>query len=335
MNPNFCNPKVSIVVPIYGVERYIERCCVSLFSQTYNNLEYIFVDDKTKDSSIDVLKTVLEKYAIRKKQVVVIHHEVNKGLSSARETGIQAVTGDYIVHVDSDDFVETDFVEQCVKKVVEDDVDLVITGTWHEYEDKKVADYAACQNCDKDVYVGNVIAQNYPSNVWGKMYKTSLYREHDVHCIPGISYGEDYAVLPKLIFVAKRVGLVHQPLYHYVHYNSTSFTNVFKWKNLEDLMLVESNIHDFFAPKKMFLDEMKLSHLKWTAWTLRRIYETDSEEQRAFALIGRVDLKIKDLKKLSINHAILVLCYQLKLNFIAKMYVKISKNLVGRYIRKK
>lgn len=96
--------KISLLIPVYGVEKYIERCARSLFGQTYQNIEYIFVDDCTKDSSIAVLKKVLDDYPFRKEQVTIIHHNFNKGLSAARNTAFNHATGDYIIHVDSDDY---------------------------------------------------------------------------------------------------------------------------------------------------------------------------------------------------------------------------------------
>lgn len=335
MYPYYNSPKVSIIVPVYGVEKYIERCCITLFSQSYENLEIIFVDDKTKDNSISIIESVLKNFENRKAQVSVIHHQENKGLSSARETGIQAATGEFITHVDSDDFIETDFIELCIKKALNENLDTVITGTWHEYADKKIADFSACGSSDIKTYTKGIIAHNYPSNIWGKIYKTSLYKDNDIHCIPGISYGEDYAVLPKLIYCSTKIGFIRKPLYHYVHYNSGSFTNLFKWKNLEDLILVEKDTRQFFSSKHEFALEMDIAHLKWTAWTLRRIYETNSDEKRAFALIGKPCYKFRYFKHFGINHNILLILHQLRLDFLSKIYVKLSKALIGKYIRKK
>ncbi len=84
--------KISLLIPVYGVEKYIERCARSLFGQTYQNIEYIFVDDCTKDSSIAVLKKVLDDYPFRKEQVTIIHHNFNKGLSAARNTAFNHAT---------------------------------------------------------------------------------------------------------------------------------------------------------------------------------------------------------------------------------------------------
>lgn len=90
--------KISIIVPVYGVEKYIERCARSLFEQTLREIEYIFVNDGTKDRSIDVLKSVLKDYPDRISHVKILEHEINRGLPKARQTGISASTGDYLIH---------------------------------------------------------------------------------------------------------------------------------------------------------------------------------------------------------------------------------------------
>ena len=95
-------PKVSVLVPVYGVEKYIERCARSLFEQTLDDMECIFVDDCTPDDSMQVLVKILSEYPRRKEQVKIIHHETNQGLPAARQSGLKIATGEYIAHCDSD-----------------------------------------------------------------------------------------------------------------------------------------------------------------------------------------------------------------------------------------
>ena len=118
--------KVSVVVPIYGVEKYIERCARSLFEQTLDDIEFIFVDDCTKDHSICVLEKVLLDYPQRQKQTTIVHHEVNKGLPLARQTGIMMATGDFIAHCDSDDWVDVDVYRQMYDTAINEKADVVI-----------------------------------------------------------------------------------------------------------------------------------------------------------------------------------------------------------------
>ena len=97
--------KISILVPIYNVSKYIERCAHSLMEQSYENIEYVFVDDCTPDNSITLLKGVIAKYPHRQDQVKIISHEHNKGLAGARITALNSATGDYVVHVEADDYI--------------------------------------------------------------------------------------------------------------------------------------------------------------------------------------------------------------------------------------
>ena len=106
---------VSILVPVYGVEKYIERCAVSLMEQTYEDIEYIFVDDASPDLSVAVLEEVVARYAKRKSMVRVLHHAQNRGLSAARNTAVDAAVGKYMLHVDSDDYLATDAIEKLVR----------------------------------------------------------------------------------------------------------------------------------------------------------------------------------------------------------------------------
>ena len=109
-------PKVSIVIPIYNVEKYIIKCAKSLFEQTLDDIEYIFVNDCTPDNSIKVLLEVLEQYPNRKQQVKIITHKINLGAAIARKNGILAATGKYIIHCDGDDWTAPDMYQRLYEK---------------------------------------------------------------------------------------------------------------------------------------------------------------------------------------------------------------------------
>ena len=109
------NPKVSILVPVYGVEKYIERCARSLFEQTYKNIEFIFINDCTKDNSIKVLEDTLKDYSTIGENVIIVEHEYNKGLAGARNTGVSNASGEFILWVDSDDSIDRSAVEKLIK----------------------------------------------------------------------------------------------------------------------------------------------------------------------------------------------------------------------------
>ena len=120
------NKMVSVCIPVYGVEKYIERCARSLFEQTMTDgIEFIFVNDCTNDRSIEILEQILSEYPQRKNQVKIIHHDTNQGLTGARNTALKYAQGEYIIHCDSDDWVDIKMYENMYNKAIETDADMV------------------------------------------------------------------------------------------------------------------------------------------------------------------------------------------------------------------
>lgn len=232
------NIKVSILVPIYGVEKYIEKCARSLFEQTYENIEYVFVNDCTQDDSIQILNNTLRDYPNRINQVRFIHHKRNLGLGGARTTAIYAATGDYIMHVDSDDFLLLNTtVEEMMQPVYKDNADVVIGDFVKVYKHTQIE---CKQNIpiDKMQYIKQLLSLETPVVIWGTIYKKSLYWDtHIVHTI-GINMGEDLAVKARLIYEASKVVYVDKPLYAYSQINQKSYTNTFNSKHVIDLQNV-------------------------------------------------------------------------------------------------
>ena len=132
------NPLVSVIVPIYGVEPYIEKCARSLFEQSLENMEFIFVNDCTPDKSVEILRQVIEDYPRRYLQIQIIEHEENRGLAMARNSGLLIAKGEYIIHCDSDDWVELDMYEEMYEKALEKNADIVICDYYAEYSNKRI-----------------------------------------------------------------------------------------------------------------------------------------------------------------------------------------------------
>ena len=129
-------PLISVIVPIYNVERFIERCVKSLMEQTLQDVEYIFVDDAATDNSMKILAATLSIYSDHNIRILV--HQENKGLPAARNTGLAVATGEYVFHCDSDDYMEKDMLEVLYKKAKETDADIVWCDWFLSFEKKKV-----------------------------------------------------------------------------------------------------------------------------------------------------------------------------------------------------
>lgn len=216
-------PLVSIIVPVYGVERYIERCAVSLFEQTYKDIEYIFVNDATPDKSIEVLKTVMERYPERAKAVRIVEHPQNRGVSAARNTGVDNAIGEYLWQVDSDDYVATDAVQKCVETAEKQHADVVICDvnvvTAKGIYPEKVT------YTNKVDYIRRILQHIEKCAHWNKFYRRSLFVDFDIRADENIRLADDYAVTPRLLYCAKSVVMLHEPLYFYETTNQSSYVH--------------------------------------------------------------------------------------------------------------
>lgn len=225
--------KVSIIVPIFKVEGFIERCARSLMEQTLGEVEFIFVDDASSDRSMEILRRTLTDYPERQEQVRILMHEQNKGLPAARNTGLEAATGEYIFHCDSDDYVEREMLEEMYNTAKEQDADYLWTDFWLSFEQNErymqVRSYATPREALLGVLEG---AMKY--NVWNKLVSRSLYSENNIWFPTGHSMGEDMTMI-RLLACAKRVAYIPKAYYHYVRLNMSALTQTFSERHLIDI----------------------------------------------------------------------------------------------------
>ena len=132
------NPILSVIVPIYNVELYIEKCIRSLFEQTLLEIEYVFVDDKSPDRSVEILNDILEDYPSRKSNVKLISNAFNMGIGGTRQVGINNASGKYIIHCDPDDWVDVDYYEKLVAKAENEDCGMVLSDYYVEHLNKSI-----------------------------------------------------------------------------------------------------------------------------------------------------------------------------------------------------
>lgn len=236
--------KVSVLVPIYGVEKYIEKCAISLMEQTYQDVEYIFVNDCTKDSSIEILQKVVSLYPNRQPQVKILKHENNRGLAAARNTAVNASTGDYLFHVDSDDWLTIDAIQKLIELVVKKDSDVVLFGNYnvfvgHQTESK--VNYTKKEN-----YISGILRHTIPASIWNKFYKADFYKNSGISSIEGINHGEDYVVVTRMLHKAQKIDVLNEPLYFYNLTNQSSYTQNVTLKSIESVHSAFEVVYEYF-----------------------------------------------------------------------------------------
>lgn len=258
-------PLVSILIPVYGVENYIAKCCKSLFSQTYKNIEFIFVNDCTKDESMIVLQKILNEYPDRYDQVRIINHVHNKGLAGARNTAVAAAMGKYIIHVDSDDFlIENTTIEILVEKCEEDNLDLCFFDC-KKYYINDVIPFSENIPGSKDKFLKLMLSRFCSSSIWGKMIKTELYKKNNISCKEGINFGEDYCVMPLLLFYSENYSHISSNLYGYNLNNPNSYTYRFSIINTRQILIAIDYLLKEFQLRgadQEYLDCLKFAKLK-------------------------------------------------------------------------
>ena len=210
-------PKVSVCVPIYGVEKYIERCVKSLFEQTLVDMEFIFVDDSTKDKSIEILKNLIEDYPNRKHQVKILRHEQNMGLSFARETGVKAATGDYIAHCDSDDWVKKDMFEKLYNFAEKGKYDFVKSGKIISDGDKELLEelvFTENGKTDRESVIRYLLLQKGWNSIWNVLVARRVYEKAHIIYTPNAML-EDYFLVTQLLLACTKIGIVNAAFYFY------------------------------------------------------------------------------------------------------------------------
>lgn len=245
---------ISIIIPVYGVEKYIERCANSLFSQTIKDkIEFLFINDCTQDQSIEILEKVIERYPDRKDQVRIIQHSKNKGLSSARKTGIEHANGLYIAHCDSDDWVEVDMYEKLLGKALENEYDFVGCDFFIERNNSSQPIHIAYSN--REEYLKDVIGNKW-GTVWRYISKRNFITNNKVKIIPEICHGEDYIYTSQLLLAVAKFSYLSEPLYHYNCENmdsmmrNHSLKSALQQKAASDFIfniLQENNLYDKYS----------------------------------------------------------------------------------------
>ncbi|MBO4871268.1 MAG: glycosyltransferase family 2 protein [Muribaculaceae bacterium] len=267
--------KVSVLVPVYGVERYIAQCATTLMEQTYKDVEYIFVDDCTPDASVERLQEVLDSYPERQAQVRVIGHDQNKGLAGARLTALNAATGDAVIIVDSDDYVAPAAIERLVAEMERTGADVVDGGYGMVSNGITTERFMPLHRSEK-AYLRTILCQNVePNRIWGRLIKKSLFDDHGIIFHQGIDYSEDFTVLPLLLLHAKRAW-VDECLYFYRNDNPESYTNNITVKNAVSFLKAQQLVGTAFKQSNQWRTYATAAQIGWVnVWRFARRFGVD------------------------------------------------------------
>lgn len=225
------SPAITVIIPVYNVKRFIQKCAESLLNQTFEDVEFIFVDDASTDGSSDILKSVVERYP--NKNVRIIRHSENQGLPASRKTGFEASSGKYIFNCDGDDWVEPMLLKKMFDAVASMNVDYAYCDFYLSYEHSE-----RYMRCPAFATPDEALRKGYLSgtakyNVWNKLIKRDLYNGV-VFPVEHRKGGEDMIMLG-ILSKAKSIAYVPEALYHYVKINASAISEGFSQQHVADV----------------------------------------------------------------------------------------------------
>lgn len=229
--------KVSVIVPVFNSAKFLRKCLDSLVSQTYKNIEIIVIDDGSTDDSREICDGYYHAY-----DFIKVYHQANQGVSIARNHGLDVITGEWFCFVDSDDYVEPNYIE-AMASLINTSKDYVIkTGFFHETIDSVCIDNKEYSNngtyiCDSSFDISN--KYDY-STVWGKLFPTRFVNGEvsELRFNPSIHYGEDYLFSVQMVLLAGGICIYPQKLYHCV-FHSGSAVQSFNQKRYTEIEALE------------------------------------------------------------------------------------------------
>ncbi len=320
------NSVVSIVVPIYNMEKYLNRCILSIINQTYKNLQIILVNDGSNDTS----KDICDDWAKKDSRISVIT-KVNEGLGKARNTGLEFATGKYVLFVDSDDYISSKMISDLINLINYDEFDLINFG-YNRVNEKEELLYSNIPNVKKKIYQENEIKQTLLPNfigpdyensynsklhlaAWSTMYNVNFLKGNNLNFVSEREIiAEDVYSLTKMYAVSKKVLIVNQAYYYYCD-NAGSLTNVFRKDRYSKIKYFYLTYLNLINGLGLSDDASKRSILPFFSFTiscLKMIASADISFKNKLFEIEKIlndDVMINNLKKLPIK----------KLNFKKKV----------------
>ena len=282
---------VSVIVPVYKAEKYISKCLESIINQTYKNLEILIIDDYGEDNSI----SIVAKFAEKDRRIKILSYGENRGPSFARNTGISNATGDYITFIDSDDFIDNDYIEYFVKKAIETNCDVICNNNIaNYYNDKSIKVKKSDRNKINAVFpMENDTFKLTSASANLKLYKKSFIDDNIVRFVDEIRVAEDLCFTRCLLVNTKEIYIGNGPRYYYRKLNNSitaSYT-----KQGFDVLKACRVIYVFYSENKL-LDRFSLP-----IGTLRHYFKKSCDKKIFYKeikeFIKNIDFKEELYKK--------------------------------------
>lgn len=284
--------KISVIVPVYNTSKFLKKCLDSILDQSLKEIEIIIVNDGSTDNSLEIIKTYYEK----DKRIKVINQK-NMGLSGARNSGIKLAKGEYILHIDSDDWIEKDYLKDMYELAKKEGADIVISDFYMDYMGRKI-EYIIDQEknsiLDKEECLNRIFYLNSYPAVWNKLFKRELYIKNKIEHPLNISLGEDLGTTPRLIYFSNKIVKLNKAYVHYIQ-NLTSITKTKKLESVLQLYECVHNLENFFKEKNISIIGLRISYWSTLVLSDKKIFHKKEYK-------NIIEEYLKDIKDVDINY---------------------------------
>lgn len=234
------SPQISIIIPIYNVERYLRQCIDSILAQTFTDFELLLIDDGSPDGC----PAICDEYAEKDARIRVFHKQ-NGGVTSARNKGLNNANGNWIIYIDGDDWIEPTYVEELYNAAINNEADIAICAFRFVYEDgSSVIEHPTIWDDNKQASLNRYIASIW-TTACGTIQKSSLYKDNGVQSPKDLTFCEDFHLMVRLCYFANKVVSINRPLYNY-RQRSSSIVHSLNDKTWRDELSTYLDIIDFF-----------------------------------------------------------------------------------------
>lgn len=302
-------PKVSVIVPVYNSEKYLEQCLYSIINQTYSNIEIIIVDDGSTDKSKNIYS-----YINNKDCRIKIIKENHKGPSNARNRGIEEATGDYILFVDSDDWIDEKLVEKCINIYEKYDIDCIVYEANTVYPKKVEKEGSIYKEgiYNKHEVISKLIIKEKINSPWNKMYKKSIIDSNNIKYDDDIVIGEDLLFNINYFKFIEKIYISNEKMYNYRMHNS-SLTKKYIPNKYEQLMFVNEKMKQELEEicSKELTEALIYIKFKNICSSLRDVLHRECKfnKKEIYSYVEKVKTRNKRIIVKHINLKILILSY--------------------------
>lgn len=234
------HPKISIIIPVYKAEQYLHRCINSILSQTFTDFELLLIDDGSPDNS----GKICDEYAIKDKRIRVFH-QINCGVSKTRQYGIKVSKGEYTIHVDPDDWIDSTMLEELYDKIQEDNADMLICDFYFEYKNKTIYVTQKPEKLNNQTVIYDLLNGKLHGSTWNKLIRKKCYENYQIGFDPELSFCEDLYFNISLLLHPIKISYFPKAFYHYDQsINPNAITKKYNIQTFEqDIKLY----HKFYA----------------------------------------------------------------------------------------